>query len=226
MTEKRETPDEIAARVRTLLPSFLVQTDEEIAAEKERQRLLAASFTRAKSNPAERMVERGVQMEQIARANIELQKEARAEGRNVSTRGGANQEMLAQELERLAEGLALQGRYVEAADVHPKKLKAKEFTEIQEAIDKADDLCECPRKEHKNPLNEKEAVSISPRRELKPVFSSKHGGMVSLMVCDSCGELNARPLIGQASEINAAAEGAARAKKPVVHESHVLRAKP
>lgn len=191
MAEK-ETPDEIAARVRANLPKFLVRTEDEEKKDKEAQDLRRASFTRAKQTEAEKLIARGMQMEEIARANIETQEALREEGHNVSTRGGANQYMLTLELLRLAEGLELQGKYQEAAGVHPHAREQARLLKIEEAIEKDDsEVCDC------SPTVAdlgKEKIEVQPFFEVKKIFSRKHGDVVSLVGCAKCGQLvNATP---------------------------------
>lgn len=191
MPDKRETPEQIAARVRETLPDYLKRPQEEIEADKAAMRLRAASFTRARLTDAERLISEGVTKENIARANLETQEVLRANGHNVSTRGGANKEMLEQEQVRLAEGLELQGRYSEAAEIHPHKKEAARLLKIEEAIAKPDDEhCECPpdRKEIGG-----RSVEAHPHYEVKKIYSRPHGRVVSLVGCRKCSGLNATP---------------------------------
>lgn len=191
MAEK-ETPDEIAARVRANLPKFLVRTEDEEKKDNEAQLLQRASFGRAHMTEAEKLVSRGMQMEEIARANIETQEALREEGHNVSTRGGANQYMLTLELFRLAEGLEMQGRFQEAAGVHPHAREQARLLKIEEAIEKDDaEVCDCP----PTVANlDGQEVEIQPYFEIKKIFSRKHRDVVSLVGCSKCGEpVNATP---------------------------------
>jgi hypothetical protein len=221
--EKRETPQERAARVRRGLPSYLKDPATE-AANGQAQAALRASFTRARLNDGERLLARGVQMEEVARAHIRTMEAHREEGHTVSTRGGANKDMLAEQNVVLAIALELQGRYEEAAAVHPMRREQKRLLAVHEAVGRNDELCDCPRDEPIDPLTKKTSgnevrLSISPRRNLKTIYSRKHGGAVSLMRCDSCGHLNARPLTGQAAEI----EGVRREARAAVEAGRAVR---
>jgi hypothetical protein len=184
-----ETPEETAARVRDTLPVFLLRPQSELDADKEAMKLRAASFTRSRLTPEERDISRGAQLEEIARANLETQESLRAEGRNVSTRGGANLEMVEQETLRLAEGLELQGRFREAADIHPRERERERLLKIEEAIERPDtEFCDCP-------VDSKEiqgrTVEADPHFEVKRVYSRHHGRAVSLVACRKCPGLNA-----------------------------------
>jgi hypothetical protein len=191
MAETRETPEQIAARVRETLPDYLKRPQSEIDADKAAARLQAASFTRSRLTEAERLIAEGVKHERIARANLETQGALRDEGHTVSTHGGANLEMVEQELFRLSHGLELQGRYAEAAEAHPHKRERARLRKIEEAIARPDgEHCECPA----------DTAQISgrtfeghPHYEVKRVYSRSHGRVVSLMQCRKCGDLNATP---------------------------------
>jgi hypothetical protein len=215
MIEKRETPEEIAARVRETLPGFLKRSNEEIEADKAAMRLRVASFTRSKLTPEERDISRGAQIESIARANLESQEALRAEGHKVSTRGGANLEMIEQETIRLAEGLELQGRFREAAGIHPKKREKERLFAIEEAIARPDDeFCGCPADEKEVQGRKFEA---HPHYEVKRIYSRRHGKSVSLVKCRKCGSLNATPTppppLAQILSAVAGSHGAAQAQE-------------
>lgn len=189
MTERKETPKEIAARVRKALPGYLKRPQGEVKADKAAMKLRAASFTRARLTEEERVIAEGAKLEAIARANIELQEGLRSEGHNVSTRGGANLEMLGQERFRLAQGLELQGRYEEAATAHPHKRERARLLKVVEAIAKPDgDHCKCPADTADVPGKIGE-----PHYEVKRIYSRPHRRMVSLVGCRKCPGLNATP---------------------------------
>lgn len=191
MSKERETSEEIAARVRETLPVYLFRPQADIDAEKEAARLQAASFTRAKLTDAERVISEGKVKEEIARANLETQEALRAEGRNVSTRGGANLEMVKQEELRLAEGLELQGRFAEAAEIHPHEREKARLLKIEKAIEQSDtEFCDCPADSAE--INGRR-VEAHPWYEVKKIYSRPHGRMVSLVGCRKCPELNATP---------------------------------
>lgn len=224
MTQRKETSEEIAARVRETLPPYLRQSPEDIEADKRAQKLRAASFTRSKLTEGERLITRGKQLEEIARTNLETQNELREEGHNVSTRGGANLEMVEQENIRLAHALELQGRYAEAAGVHPYKREQVRLLKIEEAISKPDDEhCRCPATKAK--LNEEE-IEVHPHYEVKKIYSRSHGKIVSLVGCTKCPSLNATPdppeQLAKSLHAHAASAGA---KKAVGSDASLLKVK-
>jgi hypothetical protein len=189
----KETPEEIAARVAANLPSYLRQTPEQAEEDKRAQELRRASFTRSKLTGEERLVARGAQVAEIALANIGTQESLREEGHNVSSRGGANKEMLEHEYIRLAHGLELQGRYKDAASVHPLKREQARLLKIEEAIAE-DDAKFCGCAPTKTELNGQE-IEVEPHYEVKRIFSRRHRGMVSLVGCTKCSALNATPAL-------------------------------
>jgi hypothetical protein len=191
-----------------LIHPFLADPERQ-AEDARRQEVRRASFSRARLTPAERVVARGMRIEEAARASM----------KSPHSRGG-NRE---QHLRQLAHGLHLQGRHFEAAEVAPDAVAAEHYAAVHDAILRDDKLCECPRREVKDPLTGAD-LEISPRRHLKDVYSPQHKGVVSLMSCDECRALNARPLTGQAAEI-AANVGAGKLADPrqVRRDVHVLR---
>jgi len=174
MKEKRETPEEVAERVRAALPPYLRQPRDLISEEKRAQALQAASFTRARLTDEERLVARGKQLEEIARANLATKETP--EGRI-----------------RLSRGLELQGRYAEAAECHPHKRERKRLLAIEGACDREDsEVCNCPPKKLRAGG---EAVEVPRHYEVKKVYSRRHGRVVSLVGCGNpkCSFLNATP---------------------------------
>lgn len=150
------------------LPRWLQRTEAEVAEEQKTQAERQAGFTRAKLTEGERLIQRGVLLEETARGNIAA---------------GAGDDALAQ----LAEGLALQGRYEEAAMRHPDEAMRTEYQRISQAIEMDDsEKCACLD-------DETEGLTITPRYSERMVFSTKHGAAVSLITCRKCGHSNARP---------------------------------
>src|SRR5205085_822888 len=171
-----ETSEHIAARVRETLPAYLIQSPEEIEADKKAQELRRASFGRGKLTEAERVVSRGKQLEEIALSNLPLAR---------------NEADLNQERIRYAEGLELQGRYEEASDAHPMEEEKERLLSIKDAIAKDDSaICGCaPTKAEISG----QSIEVHPHYEVKKIYSRAHGRMVSLVGCTSCEELNATP---------------------------------
>lgn len=187
------------------LPPFLVRTLEEVEQDEEAQRLLRASFTRAKMTPAERLISRGAQIEEIARSNIRRMEGVREEGNNKRRKGGATLEMLERERMALAEGLAMQGLYREAASEHPHKTRAKDFLEVAEAVERPDEEeCGCSER-HEERFQTGHEVKVrevtEPGKHTRPlpkyqtlrlVYSREHGRAVRLERCPRCEFVNAR----------------------------------
>lgn len=160
-------------------PVWLIGSEAEQAAEAERQSLALAAHSRAKLSEAERLIGRGALLEATARGNLEqsagVDKEARILAEN-----------------QLADALAMQGRFAEAAEIHNDKHRRKHFRDIGKALE-MDDAKKCKCKDSKARINGAE-LSITPRFEQGRVFSPIHNDLVSLVRCHKCGHLNARPL--------------------------------
>lgn len=165
--------DEIFA-AQSNLPTFLQRSRETIAADEEAQALRRASFTRAKLTDAERAVSQGRTLEEIALANLATE--------------GADVEL---EQIRLAQGLELQGKFTEAADTHPHEEEKARLAAIEEAVNKDDsEVCDCP----SEVVDIKgEQIEVFPQYEVKKIYSPKHHGVVSLVGCRGCPDLNATP---------------------------------
>lgn len=160
-------------------PVWLKGSPEEQKAEEERQALAVASFSRAKLTDAERLIGRGKLLEETARLNLEA-----------ST--GKNQEARILTQNQLADALAMQGRYAEAAETHTEADRRKYFRDVVHAIEMPDDeKCNCSDRKAKVDGVE---IAITPRFERDKIFSPVHGEVVSLVECSKCGHSNARPL--------------------------------
>lgn len=137
------------------------------------QEIRQAGFSRARLTEAERLVQQGSLIEETARGNI-----IAAEG---------DEEALQMHRSQLAHGLALQGRYGEAAQHHPDEAMRADYVRIADAIQRPDDeKCDCPD-------DETDTLTITPRFSERTVMSVRHGGAVQLVTCRKCGHTNARP---------------------------------
>lgn len=153
-------------------PVWLKGTVEEQAAESARQADALAIHSRAHMSEQERLIGRGKLLEDTARLNLEL-----SAGRDKEAR------ILAEN--QLADAMFMQGKIAEAAEAHNDAARRKYFREVGAAIEKPDDdRCSCP------DVGDKQ----TPRFERTTVFSPVHGEVVSLVECQTCGDLNARPL--------------------------------
>lgn len=154
------------------LPLFLRRSQEQIVADEQIQDIRRASFGRGKLTEEERLIARGVQLEEIARANLELPDVDKQTERM-----------------RLAQGLEMQGHFLEAAKAHPDNGEKTRLRKIEAAIQKDDQkFCRC--KAETAEVNG-EAVAVDPHYEVKRVFSRRHRKLVSLVGCRKCGSLNA-----------------------------------
>lgn len=148
------------------LPKWLNRSDAELAEEARVQDERRAGNTRAHLTDAERLVSRGALLEQAARGNL----------------AAGSPDAMAQ----LAEALAMQGRYGEAAEHHPDPETANYYRRIVDAIERDDDeRCGCAD-------TETEELTITPRFNAKTIYSQKHRNAVALIQCVKCGDLNAR----------------------------------
>lgn len=153
-------------------PVWLQGSPEEQEAEAQRQATLRASFSRARLTEAEQLIGRGHLLEETARGNIEA-----ARGKDAEAR------VLAEN--QLAEALAMQGKFSEAAETHHDVIKRAEFRAVGKALELDDaEKCDCPDL----------ADGLTPRFERKRIFSPIHQQVVSVVECQTCGHVNARPI--------------------------------
>lgn len=157
----------------TQLPTFLQRTPEQMAAEQERQKVLRDLHLKgATQTPAEQKLAHAMLREKAIRANLEQITDANLRRDT--------------ELE-LADSLAEQGRFREAATIDP------QFQEMVEAVDRDDDdFCHCP-EDSVQSRNAQGAVTIPIPKHfvVGEVFSEKAGKIVPLVKCAKCGTLNA-----------------------------------
>jgi hypothetical protein len=163
-------------------PPWLAGSEEQRKAEEERQSTLRASFSHARQNDAERMVGRGALLEQTARINLRA-----SWGRNKEARIFAQNQ--------LADALALQGRFAEAAVIHTEKHRRKYFRTVAKAL-RLNDSSKCKCKDTKIKRDGREE-HVSPRFVKAEVYSAEHKAIVSFVGCAKCSHLNARPLTGR-----------------------------
>lgn len=94
------------------------------------------------------------------------------------------------ERSRLADALATQGRYDEAAKTEPNKRRSAEYTKIWEAVWLDDEAtCKCP-EYRKTPKGQE----LPNDTHALDVFSLKHGQDMALVKCGICGFCNVRNL--------------------------------
>jgi hypothetical protein len=165
-----------------------------------------ASHSRAKMSEAERLVGRGQLLEQAARANLSLSKD-----RNKAAR------ILAQQ--QLADALAMQGRYTEAAETHTDRHRRKYFRDLVKALEMPDsEKCKCG--DRKAEMNGQE-IAVTPRYEAEKIFSPIHNDIVSVVKCSKCPHMNARPLRSRLLQSQAAQVQNEAAKRPVISDATI-----
>lgn len=174
------------------LPDFLRMTPEQIAvSERIQEEVRQAMHGRVQATQEEAQLIRGIHAERTARANLSAFIEAKEPGGETWERG------VSFYLTQLADALADQGRYAEAAALHPTKEQAAEYAAIQTALDRPDDaICDCPADEVVDPVSKK-TLRIPARNKIAEVYSIKLKRMVPLIRCEKCEPdraLNARPL--------------------------------
>lgn len=156
------------------LPDFLKRTPEEVAEDSERQDKARAMHRR--STPAEARVQRAILTESAIKANLAQLKK--------------NTPVYIQTVAMLAENLAEQGRYTEAAKLAVGDAK-KEYKDIAKAIDRDDaDTCKCAPEVFKGDNGRRELLSQN--FVTSEVYSEKHGRIVSVTTCAKCGITNAK----------------------------------
>lgn len=173
---------------------------------------LRDGLTRAKASPEEARLVRARVLEQVALCGLESlpKRGAKVERRKLKA--------------ELAYALSMQGRYVEAAYIMPDLQTKKRFRDIQKAIARDDDEhcdCACERVEIDG-----RSLEIPNENVVEEIYSEKHGEMVYLTRCISCGDVFARPLAGSASLRLALWRNAGRAKAaPPRHDTEILQQK-
>lgn len=163
---------------------FLKRTKEQKEAEKKRQDELRKKFnSRIRLSPAEQERVRALILEPDLRKQLKETVDKRtSQGRKDKTHLRA----------RLADNLAKQGRFEEAADIHPDNTEAQFYAEVWKAVwRKTEILCQCS--PEKVRLQGK-LLTIPNFQVLKEIYSVKEGRNVPLLKCTCCGFLNARDL--------------------------------
>lgn len=190
-------------------PVWLKGTPEQQAAESQRQDLLRASFTRARQTESERLIGRGALLEATARGNLEA--------------AGGNEEARILAQSQMADAIAMQGRFSEAAGIHPDPVRQEHFQNIVAAIQMPDDeKCDC--EDTKSQIGDSK-IAITPRFERAVIYSPVHQGTVSLVECSVCHHMNARPLRSRLLPMQAALSQSEAMKRPMLSDAQVLAVK-
>lgn len=164
-------------------PAFAPPTHEEV-------KRLAGGLGRVMMTDDQRFVEQWLRQEELCRANLELFEAQRRKKEAHQYRGA------------LANALCRLGRFAEAVDLVAKKGRARpgyakllsEIKLFQYAVEIDDDVfCGCDRPKATLEVTAKQSVEVELNRRyaLGEVFSQKHRKVVTVWVCDVCGEPNA-----------------------------------
>jgi len=95
---------------------------------------------------------------------------------------------------QLADALAAQGHYADAAELHPSVDHATRYRAIAEAIDRDDDApgCDCQVETVTSPPS-RQQIRLQNDIISEYVFSPKHRRMMPLVQCVKCGDMNVKP---------------------------------
>lgn len=97
-------------------------------------------------------------------------------------------------LGQLAEAVADQGYFTDAAKIHPNPARQEQYAAIAAAVERDDDdpPCNCPI-EHKLDQQTNRQVLEPIQIVQKMVYSQKHRKLMPLIKCVKCGDMNVRP---------------------------------
>lgn len=166
------------------IPIWLRRTPAQQAADQKLQdELRAAQGPGARPNPTEQHLLRAAAVRRSAEAQLQqLSQDPDADPLHVQTARA-----------QLAEALAMQGHFAEAAEIHPDEQHSKRYRRIIRAIDKDDNAPTCNCKvTQENDANGKQ-VLVTGEHISEMVFSPKHNRMMPLLSCSRCGGMNVKP---------------------------------
>lgn len=168
---------------------FLELSDDEIKKEQIRQDILRRKFnSRLKLTPQEEERARAMIIEEDLKRNLSLLHKQKAKKEKHKIR------------RRLAEIVATQGRYLEASKITPVKSEKGFYKDIAEAVLKNDDdLCQCDIP--KEATDSGELLELPKFRNLKQIYSIKHGKFMNLLECNVCGVWNVRSLTNDLEQL-------------------------
>ena len=162
------------------LPSFLHRTPEQIRDENARQQILRdAALKGAKQTPAEIKIGYAMMAEEAIRGNLEL------------IDAKAQPEVYYETRMQLAEALAEQGKFADAAKIDP------QYQAFADAVTRDDDeVCDCVpdttelQGQNARGENVSQLIEIPNQFIAAEVYSEKHGKIVPLVKCAICGDIN------------------------------------
>lgn len=183
-------------------PDFLQLSPEKLAENEQRDANLRRKFnSRLKLSPFEQERARALVMEDGQRETVNKLNDTVALARKVARDGltevaGIDVDRAlvrrAEEKRALAEMLAAQGKFLDAARQTPARAERELYRKTAEAIERADDdLCDCPA-----PTGGVAGqILVLPKyRIVRKVYSLPAAAEVNLLECVVCGEWNARGL--------------------------------
>lgn len=164
------------------IASLLSVTPDKLAEiRKEQEHLAQLKNSRARLNPEEMMRARGAELER--------------------------HHLKTGDMDNLAEALAMQGRYAEAAIVANRQDLKDHFTEMSEAVECSDEMCDC------DPFRREGNLNIPNHSDEHRGWSEKHGKTVHFIRCFQCKRLNARAPLRRLEELRQIRHQAIKTKK-------------
>lgn len=167
------------------IPIWLRRTPEQQAADQKLQDdLRSAQGPGARPNPTEQHLLRAAAVRRSAEAQLQqLLQDPNADPIHIQTAEA-----------QLAEALAMQGHFVDAAAIHPDEQHRKRYQRIIRAIDKDDNAptCKCKATHEKDPTSGNQ-VLVTGEHISEMVFSPKHESLMPLLACSKCQGMNVKP---------------------------------
>lgn len=205
----------------TNLPDFLKLSEEQIAQSAQNQTEIRMKFNnRMRMTPEEEERASAMIREPELSQTVKSLKSALALARKVSREGlsqitSTDIDRTIEELNhartRLAEALAAQGKFIEAARHAPTKEMRAFYLQIDEAIWKDDeDLCGCPAEVR---VVGQDRIILPKFRVVREVFSLKHCAAMNLLECNACANWNVRSLTEDLMKLQKAVNDAAHSEK-------------
>lgn len=167
------------------IPIWLRRTPEQQAQDAALQDpLRQAAGPGIRPNPTERHLLRAAAVERSAQAHL----------KHLRVRPHTDPSHVRNAEAQLAEAWAAQGKYSEAAELHPTSDHAARFAAIAAAIERDDDAprCDCPIERVADPAQNGRMVTLNADHVSEIVFSRKHNQLMPLISCAACGDLNVK----------------------------------
>jgi hypothetical protein len=167
------------------IPTWLRRTPEQQAQdERYQEQLKQAAGPGRRPNPTEAHLLRAAAVRRSAEAQLNY----------LIRLDNANPEHVTNAKAQLADALAAQGHFSDAAEIHPGPEHAAHYRALAEAIERPDDDpgCNC---QTESRLDETQNRQVPLLNEIVSefVFSPKHGKLMPVVKCTKCGDLNVKP---------------------------------